>query len=47
MNAVKKPTQLLLQKPIAISKANVTWFARYYEQNGQLARDRQFFSPLM
>ena len=44
MNAAKKPTQLLLQKPIAISKAKVPWFARYYKKNSQLARDRQLFS---
>ncbi|HXP43830.1 MAG TPA: hypothetical protein VN833_26505 [Candidatus Acidoferrales bacterium] len=44
MNAVKKPTQLLLQRPIAISKAKATWFARYCEKNSQLERDRQLFS---
>jgi hypothetical protein len=44
MNAAKKPTQLVLQKPVAISKAKATWFARYYEKNSQLARDRELFS---
>ena len=44
MNAVKNPTQLLLQKPIAIAKAKATWFARYYEENSPLARDRELFS---
>jgi hypothetical protein len=44
MNAVKNPTQLVLQKPIAISKAKSSWFDRYYSANSQLARDRQLFS---
>jgi phosphatidylserine/phosphatidylglycerophosphate/cardiolipin synthase-like enzyme len=44
MNAVKKPTQLVLQKPIAFSKAKATWFARFYEEDSQLARDRELFS---
>jgi hypothetical protein len=44
MNAVKKPTQLLLQKPIPVSKAKASWFARYYGENSQLARDRLLLS---
>lgn len=44
MNSAKKPSDLLLQKPIAISKAKAAWFARYYEKNSQLARDRTLFS---
>ena len=44
MNAAKKPTQLVLQKPIAMSKAKAAWFAQYYEKNSQLMRDRELFS---
>ena len=44
MNAVKKPTTLTLQKPIAISKAKTTWFDRYYKPNSQLEHDRELFS---
>jgi phosphatidylserine/phosphatidylglycerophosphate/cardiolipin synthase-like enzyme len=45
MNAVKKKTNLVLQKPLKFSKkAKETWFARFYKQDSELVHDRNLFS---
>jgi hypothetical protein len=44
MNAVKKKTDLVLQKPIKFSKAKETWFAKFYKEDSELVYDRNLFS---
>jgi hypothetical protein len=43
MNALKKPTELTLQKPIAISGAASKWFDKFYVADSYPERDRLLF----
>jgi len=44
MNVLKKPTELTLQKPTAISGAASTWFDKFYLSDSYPERDRLLFS---